>query len=186
MAIAKRTQVALGTVAVFVMAIFGLGVFSFTSITGRSGVTTRAESDSRVVELSFSPETVSGTVSESNVVVDVIGDSSAPVLGATLVFQFDPKLVTVTEVNSEGGAAGGAAVAFDFTSGLLTAIFKPGKAVALKGSRLASFLVDLVGPGTGSLELVPGSSEVTILNGGVIERKRPTSLGGVVFSISSP
>lgn len=186
MAIAKRTQVALGTIAVFVIAIAGLGVFSFTSITGRSGVTTTAESDSRIVDVSFSPETVNSTISEKDVVVDLIGDSPAPVLGGTLVFQFDPMLVTITEVNAEAGVLGDGAVAFDFDNGLLTATFRPGKAVALKGSRLASFLVDGVGPGTGTLELVPGSSEVTILNGGIIERKRPSSVGGVVFSISSP
>lgn len=186
MAIAKRTQVALGTVAVFVVAIAGLGVFSFTSVTGRSGATITAESDSRFLEVNFSPETVSGTVAERGVVVDVIGDSPAPVLGATLVFQFDPTIVTISEVNAEAGVLGDAAVAFDLDKGLLTTTFKPGKAVTLEGSRLASFLVDLLGSGTGTLELVPGSSEVTIVSGGVIERKRPSSLGGVVFSISSP
>ena len=138
MAIAKRTQVALGTVAVFVMAIFGLGVFSFTSITGRSGVTTTAESDSRVVELSFSPETVSGTVPEKAVVVDLIAKSKAGVLGATLVFRFDPTLINMREVNAAGGVLGDAYVAFDFDNGLLTLTFKPGKAVSLpQGSRLA-------------------------------------------------
>jgi len=185
--IPKRTQVALGTVAVFVIAIAGLGVFSFSGVTGKSGVTPTAESDRHVVEVSFSPETVTGTVSQKDVIVDLIAKSDAGVLGGTFVFQFDPKLVNPTGVNTQGGVMGDAVVAFDFGNGLLTLSFKPGKAVSLHpGSRLASLLVDLVGPGTGTLELVPGSSEVTILENGVIKKQRPSSLSVVVFKISPP
>lgn len=185
MAIAKRTQVLLATVAVFVISLTGLAVFSFSSVTGRGKPTTVAVSDRRAAQVSFSPERVAGKVAEKNVVVDLLAEGSDLVLGATFAMQFDPKLIAINEVNSDQGILGDATVAFDLEQGLLTLAFTPGKGVVPQG-RFATLLIELVGEGTGTLELLGASSELTVLRGGLIVKQRPSSLQAVVFEVSSP
>lgn len=184
MAIPRRTQVALGTLAVFVVSLAGLAVFSFSNIVGQRP-TTLAEPEAGTLTLSFSPTSYAGKVGEKNVVVDLVAEGRHDVLGATIGFQFDPKLMTITEVDSEQGILGRAQTAFDFDQGLLTLSFKPGQAVSPHG-RVVTFLLELTAAGRAGLDVVAPASELIMLRNGVIEKQRPTLNGGVVFEISSP
>lgn len=184
MALAKQTQVALATVAVFVVSLAGLFAFSLGTVTGRTGVTTTAESEQPVVSLSFEPAELAGKAGDQ-AVVDILMEGSTRLVGANLSFQFDQELVAVREVNSEGGIFGQASTAFDFDNGLLTLSFTPGRAIKPSG-RIVTLILDLKTAGSSALRVVEDGSELSLLTNGILKKQHPFAATSVAIEVASP
>jgi len=185
MALSKRAQVALSTLAVFVVSLAGLLTYSLSTVTGRSELTTIAEIETSDVSFNFEPVRLTGKVGETGVVVDLLAQGSSAVLASRLTLKFVPQLVAVREVNSDAGIFGGATIAFDSEKGLLALSFTPGKAVKPTG-RIASLILEFKSAGLSQLSFVGEGSEVSVLPNGVLKRQQPSLGLPVAIEITSP
>lgn len=184
MALTKQTQVALATLAVFVVSLTGLATYSLATVTGRTGLTTTAQVETAQVIVSFTPTELTGKATEQ-AVVDVLAEGATRVVGASLSFQFDPQMVAVSEVNSAGGIFGQATSAFDFDKGVLTLSFTPGRAIEPNG-RIATLFLDLKAPGSSELMVVEDGSELSVLPNGILKKQHPSTTQSVAIEVASP